>query len=145
MSALCYFNGNFNIFEYILPNKTCQSYSWVTLSNMICCDSTQGLLCDESLHRGANTFFSTQFKRRVTSRQTQICTCEKGLKVAVVVVAYRRANAVPFVFRICVWRWRPQFKMGIYGVVGCWFNDNPCMLSSRGVLNCDLFYSLIIH
>lgn len=41
MSALCYFNGKFNIFEYILPNKTCQSYSWMILSDIISCDTTQ--------------------------------------------------------------------------------------------------------
>lgn len=43
MSTLCYFNGKLNIFEYILPNKTSQSYSWVTLSDMISCDTTHGV------------------------------------------------------------------------------------------------------
>lgn len=51
-SAFCYFNGKFNIFDYILLNKTCQSYSWVTLSNInflwyFTCDEVyifQGLL-----------------------------------------------------------------------------------------------------
>lgn len=35
ISALCYFNGSFNSFENILHSKTCQSYSWMTLSNII--------------------------------------------------------------------------------------------------------------
>ena len=33
-----------NIF---LPNKTCQSYSWAALSNIISCDPTYGLSCSE--------------------------------------------------------------------------------------------------
>lgn len=35
MSALCYFNEDFNIFGYFLPNKTCQRCSWVALSNLV--------------------------------------------------------------------------------------------------------------
>lgn len=107
----------------------------------------RGCCVMNSLHQGANNFFSTQFKQWVAWHQTQICTVKmiksvtRQVSVAAVVVVYRqiqRRLRSRFVFDVDV-------KMGTYCVFGCWFDDNPCMLSSRGVLNCDLFYSLIIH
>lgn len=62
MSTLRYFNGKLNIFEYILPNKTCQSYSWVTLSDMISCDTTRGVPISGDVY----TFLSHNVNCKVT-------------------------------------------------------------------------------
>lgn len=64
MFALCYFNGKFNIFEYILLNKTCQSYSWVTLSDIISCDTTHEVYISGDI----STFLSHNVNCKVTKK-----------------------------------------------------------------------------
>lgn len=73
-SALCYFNGKFNIFEYILLNKTCQSYSWVTLSDIISCDTTHEVYISGDI----STFLAHNVNCKVTKETPNANLCPEN-------------------------------------------------------------------
>ena len=73
MYALWYFNGKFNIFEYILLNKTCQSYSWVTLSDII---TTHEIYISGDI----STFLAHNVNCKVTTKTPNANPCVLGIK-----------------------------------------------------------------
>lgn len=118
MSALCYFNGKFNIFEYILPNKTCQSYSWVTLSDIVSCDTTHEVYISGDI----STFLEHNVNCKMTKKtpNANLCVCPENSK----------------------WFWPSWWRIGLASdlrlvsschdadvncVFSCQFVDKPCM------------------
>lgn len=115
-SALCYFNGKFNIFEYILLNKTCQSYSWVTLSDIISCDTTHEVYISGDI----STFLAHNVNCKVTKETPNANLCVLRIQV---VLTFRLMPGLTLDLRLV----SSCHDADVNCVFSCQFVDKPCM------------------